>query len=99
MRRRQLPDHEFRAEWAGAREARAAADDFRRSRLGLGPLQLRERGTDSTTEAGPGVQLTIDTQADTYEQAVAALRARVRRSPTDVNRRQSRGGPDGSGLI
>ncbi|MDQ0904503.1 hypothetical protein QFZ22_000488 [Streptomyces canus] len=69
VRRRQLPDHEFRAEWDGARDVRAAAGDFRRSRLGLGPLQLREGATDSTKEAGPGVQLTIDAQADTYERS------------------------------
>ncbi|MFF0097634.1 DUF6292 family protein [Streptomyces canus] len=81
VRRRRLPDHEFRAEWDGAREVRVAADDFRRSRLGLGPLQLGEGGTDSTTQADPGVQLTIDTQADPYEQALAALRAAYRRDP------------------
>ncbi|WP_326673376.1 hypothetical protein [Streptomyces canus] len=66
VRRQQPPDHEFRAEWDGARDVRTAADDFRRSRLGPGPLQLREGRTDSTTNAGPGVQLSIDTQADTY---------------------------------
>ncbi|EDY56612.1 transposase [Streptomyces sviceus ATCC 29083] len=54
---------------------RAAADDFRRGRLGLGPFRLREDGTGSGSGSGPGVQLTIDTQADTYEQAVTALRA------------------------
>ncbi|WP_405675445.1 DUF6292 family protein (plasmid) [Streptomyces canus] len=72
---RSLPDHEFRREWDGARDVRAAADDFRRRRLGLGPLQLREDGADSAKESGPGVQLTIDTRADTYERAVVALRA------------------------
>ncbi|WP_406182356.1 hypothetical protein [Streptomyces canus] len=41
VRWRRLPDHEFRAEWAGAREVRAAANDFRRTRLGLGPLMGR----------------------------------------------------------
>ncbi|MEU9331220.1 hypothetical protein AB0D91_47275 [Streptomyces canus] len=75
VRRRRLPDREFRAEWDGARDVRTAANGFRRTRLGVGPLQQGEGGTDSTKEAGPGVQLTIDTQADTYEQAVAALRA------------------------
>lgn len=71
VRRRRLPDREFRAEWDDARDVRTAANDFRRTRLGLGSLQQREGCTDSTKEAGPGVQLTIDT----YEQAVAALRA------------------------
>ncbi|WP_406224147.1 DUF6292 family protein [Streptomyces canus] len=75
VRHRRLPDQEFWAEWDGAREVRAAANDFRRSRLGLGPFPLREGGAESGKEAGPGVQLTIGTQADTYEQAVAALRA------------------------
>ncbi|MEU0031160.1 DUF6292 family protein [Streptomyces sp. NPDC006335] len=72
---RRLPDVEYREEWEGGREVRAAADDFRRGRLGLGLLRLREDGTGSESGSGPGVQLTIDTRADTYEQAVTALRA------------------------
>ncbi|MFI8075506.1 hypothetical protein ACIF85_43160 [Streptomyces sp. NPDC086033] len=75
VRFRRVPDVEYREEWDGARDVRAAANDFRRSCLGLGPLRQREGWTDSTREARPGVQLTIDTRADTYEQAVAALRA------------------------
>ncbi|WP_329296850.1 hypothetical protein [Streptomyces pseudovenezuelae] len=74
VRYRRLPDVEYQEEWEGARAMRAAADDFRRSRLGLGP-RLPQDGAGSASGSGPGVQLTIDTQADTYEQAVAALRA------------------------
>ncbi|MFJ9098074.1 DUF6292 family protein [Streptomyces sp. NPDC102405] len=75
VRFRRVPDVEYREEWDGARDVRAAADDFRRSRLGLGPPRLPEDGAGSEKKTGNGVQLTIDTQADTYEQAVAALRA------------------------
>ncbi|MFJ8782244.1 DUF6292 family protein [Streptomyces sp. NPDC102476] len=75
VRFRRVPDVEYREEWDGARDVRAAADDFRRSRLGLGPRRLPEDGAGSEKKTGNGVQLTIDTQADTYEQAVAALRA------------------------
>ncbi|MGK3945037.1 hypothetical protein [Streptomyces sp. RP5T] len=57
------------------------ADDFCRRRFGLGPLQLREEKADSAKEAKPGVQLRIDTQADTYDQAVTALRAAYGRGP------------------
>jgi hypothetical protein len=78
VRFRRLPDLEYREEWEGAPEVRAAADDFRRSRLGLGPFGLREDGTGSESGRGPGVQLTIDT----YEQAVAALRAAYGRGAT-----------------
>ncbi|MEU0029593.1 hypothetical protein [Streptomyces sp. NPDC006335] len=75
VRFRRLPDVEYREEWEGARELRAAADDFRRGRLGFGLFGLREDGTGSESGSGPGVQLTIDIRADTYEQAVTALRA------------------------
>jgi hypothetical protein len=40
-----VPDVEYREEWEGAREVRAAADDFRRSRLGLGPLRPHKHRT------------------------------------------------------
>ncbi|MEV7076610.1 DUF6292 family protein [Streptomyces sp. NPDC093990] len=75
VRFRRLPDVEYREEWEGAREVRAAANDFRRGHLGLGPLRLPQDGADSEETAGNGVRLTIDTQADTYDQAAAALRA------------------------
>ncbi|MEU6444818.1 DUF6292 family protein [Streptomyces sp. NPDC047046] len=75
VRFRRVPDAEYREEWDGAREMRVAAEDFRRSRLGLGPFTWPKESVGGEREAGPGVQLTIDTQADTYEQAVAALRA------------------------
>ncbi|WP_371571271.1 DUF6292 family protein [Streptomyces canus] len=73
VRHRRLPDQEFWAEWDGAREVRAAAIDFRRAHLGLGPAG--HPGPDRGSGTREGVQLTIDTQADTYEQAIAALRA------------------------
>ncbi|WP_405512156.1 DUF6292 family protein [Streptomyces canus] len=44
VRRRRLPDREFRAEWDGARNVRAAAEGFRRSRLGLGPSNYGKAG-------------------------------------------------------
>lgn len=75
VRHRRLPDKEFWTEWDGAREIRAAACDFRRGRLGLAPARPWEDAAGSERENGPGVQLTIDTQADTYEQAIAAVRA------------------------
>ncbi|MGW1364507.1 DUF6292 family protein [Streptomyces chartreusis] len=79
VRTMRVPDVEYRTEWDGAREARAAVRDFRRSVFGLSPTGRREGR--STTEAGTrrageeGVQLTIDTQADTFERAIAAVRA------------------------
>jgi hypothetical protein len=74
VRLRRVPDVEHWEEWEGARDVRTAASDFRRSRLGLGPFRLREDGAGSKT-AGSGGQVTIDTHTDSYEQAVAALRA------------------------
>ncbi|WP_331736444.1 hypothetical protein OG426_54565 (plasmid) [Streptomyces canus] len=73
VRFRRVPDVEYQVEWEGARDVRDAASDFRRSRLGLGPFRLWE-DDDSERKTGPGVLLTIDTQTDSYEQAVAALR-------------------------
>jgi hypothetical protein len=74
VRFRQVPDVEHREEWEGAQDVRDAASDFRRSRLGLGPCRLwQDDGSERKT--GPGVLLTIDTQTDSYEQAIAALRA------------------------
>ncbi|MFD3843019.1 DUF6292 family protein [Streptomyces sp. NPDC058642] len=80
---RQLPDVEYRTEWDGADDVRAAGRDFRRLVLGLAPLGHQ----DTVTGAGPvtggeeGVQLTIDTRADTYEEAVAAVQAAYGRGP------------------
>jgi len=59
-------------EWTGAREVRAAAIDVRRTRPGLGPAMP---GRDHGSGTREGVQLTIDTQTDTYEQAIAAVQA------------------------
>ncbi|MEU0413629.1 hypothetical protein ABZ307_38380 [Streptomyces griseorubiginosus] len=72
---RRLPDAEYREEWDGARELRVAADDFRRRQLGLGPVRLPQDNADSKRAADSGVRLTIDTQVDSYERAIAALRA------------------------
>ena len=63
VRHRRLPDQEFWAEWDGAWDVWAAAIDFRRARLGLGPAGRPDHGS-GTRE---GVQLAIDTQTDTYE--------------------------------
>lgn len=78
--RRRLPDREFRAEWSGARDVRAAVTDFRRARLGPGPAG--RPGHDSGTREG--VELTIDTQTDTYEQAIAAVQAAYGLNPAAV---------------
>ncbi|MER5938439.1 DUF6292 family protein [Streptomyces sp. NPDC001928] len=76
VRFRTVPDVEYRTEWDGAGAVRAAARDFRRSVLGLDPVaQLGSEATATAVSAGEGVQLTIDTQADTYERAIAAVRA------------------------
>lgn len=79
VRFRRLPDVEHREEWDGAEEVRAAGRDFRRACFGLTPVgqQESEAGPRSGSEnrKGEGVQLTIDTQTDTYEQAIAAVRA------------------------
>ncbi|MDH6436066.1 hypothetical protein M2158_004606 [Streptomyces sp. SAI-144] len=45
VRHRRLPAQEFRAEWAGAGDVRAAAIDFRRTRLGLGPAGRPDHGS------------------------------------------------------
>ncbi|MFJ9729316.1 hypothetical protein ACIRP3_41895 [Streptomyces sp. NPDC101209] len=70
--RRRLPQARYRTEWLGAKQARAVASDFRRNAFGLEPLGSR-MGEEITE--GEGVQLTIDTQQDTYEQAIAAVQA------------------------
>ncbi|MFF7549603.1 hypothetical protein ACFZCU_39105 [Streptomyces canus] len=72
---RRVPDVEYREEWDGARDVRANANDFRRSRLGLGPRRLTEDSAGPEKTAGNGVQLTIDTRVDTYERALAAVQA------------------------
>ncbi|MFI8233841.1 hypothetical protein ACIGDI_33955 [Streptomyces sp. NPDC085900] len=69
---RRLPQGRYRTEWPGAKRARAAASDFRRTAFGL--ASVGSRMGEETTE-GEGVQLTIDTQRDTYEQAIAAVQA------------------------
>jgi hypothetical protein len=79
VRLRRVPEVEHRTEWDGAGAVRAAARDFRRSVFGLAPMGRQESGTASrtgqqATEAA-GVQLTVDTQTDTYEQAIAAVDA------------------------
>ncbi|MDH6436163.1 hypothetical protein M2158_004703 [Streptomyces sp. SAI-144] len=68
-------------EWTGAREVRAAAIDVRRTRPGLGPAMP---GRDHGSGTREGVQLTIDTQTDTYEQAIAAVQAAYGLNPAAV---------------
>jgi hypothetical protein len=80
VRHRRLPDRGFWAEGDGAREVRAAANDFRRARLGLGPDGRADHGS-GTRE---GAQLTIVTQTDTCEQAIAAVQAAYGLNPTAV---------------
>jgi hypothetical protein len=80
VRHRRLPEREFRTKWEGAQAVRDAANDFRRARLGLGPAGRADHGS-GTRE---GVQLTIDTQTDTYEQAIAAVQAAYGLNPAAV---------------
>lgn len=79
VRTMRVPDAEYRTEWDGAREVRAAARDFRRSVFGLAPVARQEGGDASNTSTesadGEGVRLTIDTGSDTFERAIAAVRA------------------------
>ncbi|WP_405576448.1 hypothetical protein [Streptomyces sp. NBC_01092] len=74
-----VPDVEHSTEWDGAREVRAAARDFRPAVFGLAPVGRQEGDvapeTGTGTSDGEGMQLTIDTQADTFERAIAAVRA------------------------
>ncbi|MFF4787917.1 DUF6292 family protein [Streptomyces griseorubiginosus] len=72
VRFRRVPDAEYPEGWEGADDMRAAAHDFRRRRLGLGPVRPQKESAGSETA---GMQVLIDTQTDTYEQAVTALRA------------------------
>ncbi|MEU6260470.1 hypothetical protein [Streptomyces sp. NPDC047043] len=66
------PRRDNRREWAGAKEVRAAVIDFRRNAFGLSPAGTR---MGEEIAEGEGVQLTLDTQTDTYEQAIAAVQA------------------------
>ncbi|MGW6738122.1 DUF6292 family protein [Streptomyces sp. NPDC055013] len=88
VRFRTVPDLEHRTEWDGAREVRAAASNHRRAGFGLSPAGRQEAGERTRTGAeiieGAGVQLTIDTQTDSYEQAIAAVQAAYGLNPAAV---------------
>ncbi|MGI5413922.1 DUF6292 family protein [Streptomyces chartreusis] len=75
VRTMSVPDVEHHAEWDGAREVRAAASDFRRAVFCLVPMGQIAGESEAKAESGEGVQLTIDTHADTLERAIAAVRA------------------------
>ncbi|SEE06579.1 hypothetical protein SAMN05428938_6969 [Streptomyces sp. KS_5] len=79
VRTMRVPDVEFRTEWDGAGGVRAAARDFRRAVFGRAPASRQGEGvepeTGTETGDGKGVQLTIDIRADTFERAIAAVRA------------------------
>lgn len=79
VRTMRVPDASYRTEWDCAAEARAAVRDFRRSVFGLAPVGRQEGdgtpGTGAGSVDGEGVQLTIDTQADTFERAISAVQA------------------------
>jgi hypothetical protein len=77
VRHRRLPETRHRREWDGAKQARAAATEFRRTAFGL---SAAGSGTGSQSTTGAGIQLTIDTQRDTYAQAIAAVNAAYRRN-------------------
>jgi hypothetical protein len=81
LHHRRLPEVRHRREWDGAQQARAEAVDFRRNAFGLSRAGVR-MGEEITE--GEGVQLTIDTQRDTYEQAIAAVQAAYGLNPAAV---------------
>ncbi|MEU1259352.1 DUF6292 family protein [Streptomyces chartreusis] len=68
-----VPDVDHRTEWDSAGEVRAATRDFRRSVFGLASASCHEPGAGGVSQDS-GVQLVIDTQIDTYDEAVAAVR-------------------------
>ncbi|MFF0016228.1 DUF6292 family protein [Streptomyces sp. NPDC005374] len=107
VRFRRFTETEHGQQWEGAGDVRVAANDFRRARLGLPPLgrQWPGEGTGTGTEnremEGEGVQLTIDTQTDSYEQAIAAVQAAYGLNPAavtsswpDVPTHEPRPGPE-----
>ena len=88
LRSLKVPDVEHRTEWAGAQQVRAAARDFRRTVFGLALVGRQGSGPGARMGVeitkGAGVQLTIDTQTGTYEQAIAAVQAAYGLNPADV---------------
>lgn len=91
VRHRRLPETRHRREWDGAHAARAAAVDFRRHAFGLSRAGVR---MGEEIPEGAGVQLTIDTQRDTYEQAIAVVQAAYGLNPAAV----ASSWPDAPGL-
>ncbi len=84
---RRLPEREFWTEWDGAREVRAAADDFRRGRLGLGLFNCGKRGPTVRRRPGPGAA--ENRHPDRHLRAGGRGTAgRVRAWITDVSRRR-----------
>ncbi|MEU0413601.1 hypothetical protein ABZ307_38225 [Streptomyces griseorubiginosus] len=89
VRFRRITETEYWEPWEGAGDVQAAAHDFRRARLGLLPLGHQQRAgaglwAGRESMEGDGVQLTIDTQRDTYEQAIAAVQAAYGLNPAAV---------------
>ncbi|QKZ19772.1 hypothetical protein [Streptomyces chartreusis] len=76
VRTMRVPNVEYRTEWDDAGEVRASARDFRRVVFGLVPMGrvVGEAGSEAES-AKEGAQLTIDTRVDTFERAIAAVRA------------------------
>jgi hypothetical protein len=73
VRLRKIPEVEHRTEWDGTGAVRTAAPDFRRACFGLAPVG--RQGSGLGDHGGAGVRLAIDTQTDTYEQAITAVQA------------------------
>ncbi|GAB3009877.1 hypothetical protein GCM10023080_090080 [Streptomyces pseudoechinosporeus] len=88
VRYRKVPDVEHRTEWDGAKDVRGAARDFRRAVFGLAPVgrqgSMAGARMGSENSEGASVRLTIDTQTDTYEQAIAAVQAAYGLNPTAI---------------
>jgi hypothetical protein len=87
VRFRRITETEYWEPWEGASDVQVAANNFRRARLGLPPLGRQwpyGSGTGKEHLEGEGVQLTIDTQRDTYEQAIAAVQAAYGLNPAAI---------------
>jgi hypothetical protein len=77
-------EYRYRDEWDGAPALRTAIRDFHRTIRGLSPMRRQDPArTAERIERieGTGAQVTIDTETDTYEQALAAVQAAYGRSP------------------
>jgi len=80
-------EYRYRDEWDGAPALRTGIRDFHRTIRGLSPMRRQDpaaaarRAERIDRIEGTGAQVIIDTETDTYEQALAAVQAAYGRSP------------------